>query len=322
MLLVTGAFAQTPTKTFEAASVKPAAPLDMAKMQAAMANGQMPKIGMQVHGAQVEFLYLDLKTLVSLAYKLKPYQVTGPDWMATQRFDILAKLPSGATRDDIPQMLQALLKDRLKVEAHLENKEHPVLGLIVGKGGPKLTESKDAPKAIDETVPLGAGEMSTDGPDGPIRVKVDMKTGTSVVNMGAKGTVAYKFDQAAGNVHLDGKQMTMAGFVEMLSQFTTQLGGPSARQIVDMTGLKGYYEVALDISLADLLNIARASGMDVPNLPAGGGGSVPAGMNASDPSGAEGVLGSVQSLGLKLENRKAVISQLVVDHAEKTATEN
>ena len=37
----------------------------------------------------------------------------------------------------------------------------------------------------------------------------------------------------------------------------------SCAQIVDMTGLKGYYQVSLDISMADLMNMARAAGTDV-----------------------------------------------------------
>src|ERR1035438_1850635 len=86
LLLVTGgASAQTtPKLTFEVASVKPAAPVDMMKMAAAMQAGEAPKIGMRVNPGRVEFLYVDLKTLVSIAYKLKPYQVSGPDWMANQ----------------------------------------------------------------------------------------------------------------------------------------------------------------------------------------------------------------------------------------------
>src|SRR5271166_6289155 len=92
LLLVTGgAFAQTTPKTFEVASVKPAAPIDMMKIAANMqAGGEMPKLGMHVDPGRVEFTYVDLKTLVSVAYKVKPYQVTGPDWMANQRFDIMA----------------------------------------------------------------------------------------------------------------------------------------------------------------------------------------------------------------------------------------
>src|ERR1035438_1809916 len=251
LLLVTGgASAQStahesvagaaPKLAFEVASVKPAAPIDMMKMAAAMQAGEAPKIGMDVNPGRVEFLYVDLKSLVSIAYKLKPYQVTGPDWMANQRFDIIATFPAGATRADIPQMLQTLLKERLKLEAHLENKERPVLALVVGKGGPKLKESEEgAPSPIDENAPLKSGEMESDSPDGPVRTTMDMKTGSGVVNMGTKGTMKFSVDRpAAGSApdmsamafHIDGKQMTMAGFVEILGQFSSQIGGGTGRQ--------------------------------------------------------------------------------------------
>jgi uncharacterized protein (TIGR03435 family) len=323
LLLVTGgAFGQTASKlTFEVASVKPAAPLDMQKIAAAMQSGESPKIGMQVDAGRVSFTYVDLKSLVSIAYKVKPYQVSGPDWMANQRFDIVAKFPTGATRSDIPDMLQALLIERFKLQAHLESKEQPALALVVAKGGPKLTESAEAPVPIDESKPLKPGEMKMDTPDGPIRVQTDPKTpGSACMNMGIKGNACYKMDQATMSLHMDGKQMTMGGFVEMLSQFS-QMTGTSGKQIVDLTDLKGHYTVSMDISLAELISMLRAQGMDVPNIP-NPGGAAPGAVAASDPSGASTVFGSVQALGLKLENRKAVIDQLIVDRAEKTPTEN
>ncbi|HEX3742396.1 MAG TPA: TIGR03435 family protein [Bryobacteraceae bacterium] len=315
-----------PKLAFEVASVKPAVPIDMMKMAQAMQNGEAPKIGMHVHPGRVEFNYVDLKTLISIAYKMKPYQVTGPAWMSTQRFDIMATFPEGATRADIPQMLQTLLKDRLKVEAHIENKEHPVLALVVAKGGPKLKESEEAPVPIDENAPLKPGEIESDSPDGPVRTTVDMKTGSGIVNMGAKGTMKFSVDRPAPGgppdmsamaFHIDGKQMTMAGFVEMLGQFANQIGGGTGRQIVDMTGLKGHYEVSLAIPFSDLIAMARAQGMDMPNMPGAAGAAA-----ASDPSGSGSMFTSVQALGLKLEPRKAVVDEVVVDHAEKIPTEN
>jgi uncharacterized protein (TIGR03435 family) len=332
IVLVTGAaLAQTPPKTFEVASVKVAAPMDMQKMAADAAAGKMPKIGMHVNPGRVEFDYLDLKNLISMAYKLKVYQVSGPDWLANTRFDIIATFPKGATRDDIPEMLRALLKDRLKVEAHMENKEHAVLALVVAKGGPKLVESKEAPVAIDETVPLKDGEMQSDTIDGPVRQTVDMKTGSGLVDMGLKGKMKFSMDRGntapgappdlnAMALHFDAKQMTMAGLVELLSQFSSQMGGGGGgKQIVDMTGLTGHYDVNLSIPFAELIAIAKAAGMDVPNLP---GVNTAGPAAASDPTGQPGMFASLSAYGLKLEGRKTAIDQLVVDHAEKTPTEN
>jgi uncharacterized protein (TIGR03435 family) len=111
----------------------------------------------------------------------------------------------------------------------------------------------------------------------------------------------------------------MAGFVDLLSQIM-QIGGPASKLVVDQTGLTGHYEVSLTLSFADLMAAARAQGGD-----AGGSAGTPGGAaaEASDPGGAGStVYASVEKLGLRLEPRKAVVKQLIVDHAEKTPTEN
>jgi uncharacterized protein (TIGR03435 family) len=89
-----------------------------------------------------------------------------------------------------------------------------------------------------------------------------------------------------------------------------------------MTGLTANYQVAISFSLEDLLNIARSQGMAVPNLPAEGGGAALPGDAASDPGGSSTLVQAVQSMGLKLEPRKATVDHLIIDHVEKTPTEN
>ena len=323
-LTAIAAFAQT-MPTFEVATVKPAAPLDVAKIQAALqAGGKMP-VGVSVDSRRAEYLYVDLKTLIARAYSVKPYQITGPDWLGTTRFDIIAKIPDGASKEDEPKMLQSLLEDRFKLTTHRTSGEHPVLALVVGKGGIKMKESAQLPVAIDESVPLKPGEIKTEGPDGPVRVTVDMKTGSSVVDLGLKGKMSQKMNPATQTMHIDFSMTTMGGFADMLTQIFTQLGGTAGRQIVDMTNLKGHYEASLDLSLADLIAMARNAGVDVSGAGQGQGpGNPGAAVNtAPDPGGSGLTVGeAVQSLGLKLESRKAVVDQFVIDHIEKTPTEN
>jgi|SRR5579863_2140162 len=73
---------------FEVASIRSAAPLDM--RQAIM--GQQ-RVGMKVDAARVDIANLSLVDLIRIAYRVKPYQIAGPDWMKGARFDIVAKLP-------------------------------------------------------------------------------------------------------------------------------------------------------------------------------------------------------------------------------------
>lgn len=314
-----GAFAQT-KPTFEVATIKPAAPLDQAKIMAALqAGGKMP-VGANIGTSQAEYIFMDLKSLIARAYLVKPYQITGPDWLATTRFDIIAKMPAGASKDDEPKMLQSLLEDRFKLSARRTNSEHPVLALIAGKGGPKMKASAEKPVAIDESAPLKPGEVKVDGPDGPIRVKVDIANGSSVVDMGVKGKMSYKMNAATQSMHVDLSMVTMNGFADMLTQLFSQLGGGNGRQVVDQTEIKGNYEASLELSLADMMAMARNAGADVPPE---AGNTVSGAAVAADPNGgASSMTEAVQSMGLKLVSGKAMVDQFIVDHAEKTPTEN
>ena len=69
---------------FEVASIKPTAVTPL--------GGQV-HVGIQIDGAQAHCSYLSLKDYIRIAYQVKDYQITGPDWMASERFDIHAKLP-------------------------------------------------------------------------------------------------------------------------------------------------------------------------------------------------------------------------------------
>jgi len=195
-----------------------------------------------------------------------------------------------------------------------------VLGLVVGKDGPKLKESPAA-APVDENAPLKPGETKIDTPDGPVRITRNAD-GSNTINMGAKGTMTQRMDMEAQTMTLESSTVTMAGFADMLTRIL-QMGGGGGRQVVDMTDLKGNYQVAVEISLADIMAMARAQGMNLPMAPASGGaaGASPAAA-ASDPGGGSSVFASVKKLGLKLEPRKAKVEQLVIDHVEKTPTEN
>jgi len=79
-----------------------------------------------------------LKRLIERAYGVKPFQVTGPGWMETVCFDIVAKYPPDTRYEDRPLMLRTLLEDRFKLAVHRESKDMPGYALVVAKGGFKL----------------------------------------------------------------------------------------------------------------------------------------------------------------------------------------
>ena len=91
---------------FEVASIKPSA-------QSAQ---DQTSAGLHIDGSIVRYSALSLKLYLGMAYNLKNYQISAPDWMASDRWDITAKLPEGSSPKLVPQMLQALLRDRFQLK--------------------------------------------------------------------------------------------------------------------------------------------------------------------------------------------------------------
>src|SRR6516162_9345036 len=59
------------------------------------------------------------KILVMSAYDVKDFQISGgPNWIDSERFDILAQAPDDSDHRDLNPMLQALLADRFKLALH------------------------------------------------------------------------------------------------------------------------------------------------------------------------------------------------------------
>ena len=82
---------------------------------------------------QIVFTNQTLKRLIERAYNLKPFQLSGPDWLDAVRFDIAAKYPPDTKNEDRTLMLRTLLEDRFKLAVHRQSKEMPGYVLVVGK---------------------------------------------------------------------------------------------------------------------------------------------------------------------------------------------
>jgi len=310
--------ASAPPLAFEVASIKIAPPIEPMKVM----SGQV-HIGMSIDAARVDIGSLSLADLIRIAYKVKPYQVVGPEWMSGQRFDIMAKMPEGATKEQVPEMLQSLLAERFKLTVHRDGKEHAVYALIVGKNGPKLKEAEPdaAPAATaatgGEPTPAKPGVMVVGTPEGQVSMSPNRDGKGATLAGGAFGQMKVSVGEA-GMMRMEFAKMSMPGLCEMLSRFAD-------RPVVDMTGLKGNYQVALDLSMEEMRNVARTAAASAGiALPMHGGGDPSKGSPAdaaSTPSG-NSVLAAVQQLGLKMEPRKSPVETIVVDHLEKLPTEN
>src|SRR5438477_5528333 len=96
--------------TFDAASVKPAQPPTPDGQGRIMMRGPSGGPGSKDPG-RISYPFMSLKNLLMTAYDVKNYQITGPAWLDTERFDITATMPPDTTKEQFRVMLQNLLAD-------------------------------------------------------------------------------------------------------------------------------------------------------------------------------------------------------------------
>ena len=208
--LAGGALAQSapaaPKLQFEVATVKPAPPIN----PQAVAAGKL-HVGLNIDQARVDIGFLSLADLIQAAYKVKQHQLVAPEWIKNERFDILAKMPEGANKDQVPEMLQSLLADRFGLKFHKEQREQQVMALVVGKGGPKLKESaKEDPAAAEkekekggQTIQFGGGEMR--------------QSGNSMVMKAKDQPGQIKMTMVDGKMKMEGTHLKMEAVAEMVN---------------------------------------------------------------------------------------------------------
>ncbi len=267
--------------TFEVATIKPAAPFDPTKF------------GMRLSATRATYTDETLRLLIETAYSINPPQVSGPKLIDSENYDIVATIPEGAAKGDVPKMLQALLKERFKLAFHIEKREQQVYALVVGKNGAKLKPSPPDPPEPDPNAPLKPGESYIG--EGDAKRKITTSADGSTTTMGKYGIQTYRFDQESNTMHMERSKMTME---ELAGELPVYMGTNTLNKytVVDETGLKGNYAVAMDYPMR---------------------GATASDASASDPEGAGALTRSLDALGLKLEKRKVPIDIYVIDDVEK-----
>src|SRR5688572_22402362 len=133
--------AQDAALTFEVASVRPSEPVPGGGR-----GGQVPN-----SPDRLTYQRVLLRTLLMDAYGVQRDQIRGPDWATADAvdggalFDVSAKVPEGATKEQVATMLQNLLKERFKLSVHREQLQNAGYALVVAKAGPRLKESSGPP---------------------------------------------------------------------------------------------------------------------------------------------------------------------------------
>jgi len=263
---------------FEVASIRPA---DVQNRQV--------NAGVSLDGSQVRYRLVPLISYIGYAFDARNYQIVGPDWLRTQYFDVVAKLPAGASTKQVPQMLRTLLVDRFGLKSHPEKREFSVSALEVAKEGLRMHE---APRAAIDTDNNGTVTFSV----------VANQTGGSF----DLGGGAYFLSTATG---FEGKKMTMAQLAYMLTPFVD-------RPVIDSTSLAGRYDFALDISEEDRTAIGIRAALNAGvKLP-------PQMLRLLDNASGASLTDALRTLGLVLVSKKAYLDVIVVDEMQKTPSEN
>ena len=263
---------------FDAATIKP------------NTSGEM-RVSMRfLPGGSYEASNVTLRSMIQQAYRLAEFQVLGgPEWLATDRYDILAKSPAGSTQAGFLPRLQALLTERLALQTHRETREAAVYVLVRARDDGRL-----GPQLKPSSVDCGPATPGRDGQPPPTARPMmppampplgDVRPCSMMRNPG----------------RLSGGGQTMAALA-------TTLQNNTGRIVIDRTGLTGAFDFDLEFT-PDPAMPGRGPGGGLPGIP-----DNPRPVDQDTVS----IFTALQEqLGLKLESTRAPVDVLIIDSAQK-----
>jgi uncharacterized protein (TIGR03435 family) len=275
---------ESPKPSFDAASVKPS-DCGLPGIQ-----GVVRSMGLQpgrFTGCS------SLKGFISAAYQVEdkdPEISGGPGWIDSDNFMIEAKAEGVTDRGTLRLMMRSLLEERFGLRLHCETKEQPVYSLVIAKGSHKLKESRDENGNLIDYLPQPGEKMKNvpkqNSPDGwPSKFP---------------GSITMRPNANTGQMEIIAYDVTLQKFADKILRRLT------GRNVVDKTGLNGYYSIELHTALDPNSGIMQPE-------PSNRTDRIPS-VELSGPS----IFAAVQDqLGLKLEAGRAPLEVLVIDSAEK-----
>ena len=281
LLCCAAAFAQTPpTPAFEAASVKPS-PAG-SRIWPTLRGGP----GTSDPG-RIVYTNVTLSRVLERAYDVRTYQVSGPDRLTSDRYDISATIPAGAGKQQFERMLQSLLAQRFHLALHRETRQLAGYELLRGRNAPKLKPSSEGDAAPAGAPPESPPQTGADG--------FPQLTAPGLAMMeGVRGKSVVSF--------LTARAQPLSALVEMLSK-------EFRLPILDRTGLGGNFDFTLAFAPQPPGTPPRAPSPDDP----------PA---APDDSAPNLIVAVRQQLGLRLIPSKIPVEVLVIDKADRVPAEN
>jgi uncharacterized protein (TIGR03435 family) len=169
---------------------------------------------------RISYTNITLRRVLLTAYDVKNYQLVGPEWLDTARFDITATIPEGATKEQFQAMLRDFLSARFKMTTHRESKELPIYALLPAKNGLKIKSQNGAEPAEEQ-----AASMKKD----------EGKDGFPVLSLPTAGLV---IETRNGRARVTAKDVPLAKLADLLS-------GQAGCPVFDLTSLDGNYSFVL-----------------------------------------------------------------------------
>jgi uncharacterized protein (TIGR03435 family) len=231
-----------------------------------------------VTGQRLSAPFVTVRELIRVAYGLNENQVVGgPGWLVSDRYEVGATIPAGASLDAVREMLRTLLAERFSLLAHPEKRDLPVYTLTsTGQLGPRIHPS--GPECAPMTSPSGIPAPPPPPPPpagaGPMTI-LGMPPGS-------------KCGTAIMRGHISARDIVFEAFTFLLMR---ELGRP----VLDKTNLTGHYD--LDLSYLPDSGPMTINGTAI---------------NADAPPLSTAIR---EQLGLKLDSTRAPVDVIVIDRA-------
>jgi uncharacterized protein (TIGR03435 family) len=86
-------------------------------------------------GGRLVATNIPIQTLIRNVYRVQYSQLAGgPEWLATERWDILGAGADAANMQEMLERIKALLRDRFKLALHTEMRDAPYYALVMARG--------------------------------------------------------------------------------------------------------------------------------------------------------------------------------------------
>jgi uncharacterized protein (TIGR03435 family) len=267
-------------------------------------------------GARLEIGCATVAKLIGYAFRVPLARVEGLaalGGLAGARFNIEASLPPGASADQIPEMLQAVLEERFHLAAHRGARSQEGYALVVAPSGHRLKEAS-APGGS----PFIAGAAEAELRPGSVThingiqtyetsERAESGPGFRIIWRNPRLGVVTRTALGPPKVRWEAPSISVEGLADLLGTMTMQ------EDVVDLTGLKGRYQVAFDLSLS---GAAATIEIDRPRTGEPDPVKVQSARKKFEDARIKALNRGLRKLGLQLEPRTVAREIVVVDRVE------